>query len=490
MASLPRTSLALVVILSLVMAACFFALLMQMPLWDWNSARVVLSVGWVHGYPLYSGLDDGPVQTTMYGPVKDLLLLPASLASRPSYAIWIAGAITITSIALPILLLIWCRGRGLESSAGSTERAVFASLFALGGLLVAQSTRDMTGNIHVDAPAVGFALASCVVLMSRSLSGRRLTVAAALAALSVWTKQVQILLPLGQLVYLLWLHGATTAGRYVLRLAAWGFGMLGAFVALFGWDGMWLNIIVLPRDHPKHIDPETLFFGALELAVGCSFGFLVLLLAIRANRTMAWRDRAWLLPALIAVTLLPTSLFARLIAGGRHNSYHAIYFLLATAALILARGDLFPTKPDRARWVVVAAAIGAVLWAPWRLDWRPVLAPLDNPQEQAYEFAKAHPGQAYFPWQPLSTVLAEGRLDHFDFHVHARHAAGHPLSDEHFRAYLPPDLRYVFIRPRARDYSILGYLPEYRHMTTHPDMPGWDLFVKVEPDQVESDPED
>ena len=127
---------------------------------------------------------------------------------------------------------------------------------------------------------------------------------------------------------------------------------------------------------------------------------------------------------------------------------------------------------------MMAAAVGAVLWAPWKLDWRSLAVPLDNPQEQAYDFALRHPGEAYFPWQPLSTLLAEGRLDHFNFQVHARTAAGYPLSQEHFEAYIPPDLQFVFFRPKARDYSVLQYLLEFKHRTTHPEMPGWEVFVR------------
>jgi hypothetical protein len=109
-----------------------------------------------------------------------------------------------------------------------------------------------------------------------------------------------------------------------------------------------------------------------------------------------------------------------------------------------------------------------------------------NPQEQAYNFMRAHPGQAYFPWYPMARLLAKGRLYHFDNGVFRRWVAGYPPSRDHFRAHVPPDLRFVAYRSHNLDrFDHAGddklrraYLSEYSRKIKLPELPGWVVYVK------------
>ena len=49
--------------------------------------------------------------------------------------------------------------------------------------------------------------------------------------------------------------------------------------------------------------------------------------------------------------------------------------------------------------------------------------PSDNTQEVVYTYAVGHPGLVYFPWNGLSTLLAEGKLYHFEWGIYDRYEA-------------------------------------------------------------------
>ena len=97
-----------------------------------------------------------------------------------------------------------------------------------------------------------------------------------------------------------------------------------------------------------------------------------------------------------------------------------------------------------------------------------------NDHEMAYNYARENPGQAYFPNNPLSVLLAERKLYHFMWGVKEREMAGYPLTNKQFRDGIPADFDYV-IFPKDSQYSyqyILEFLPEYSHPVALPKFPG------------------
>ncbi|MCP4654673.1 MAG: hypothetical protein GY856_04545 [bacterium] len=464
----------------------------MMPHWDWNGARVAPSVALASGYDLYYGPDRGPIMSTLYGPVKALCYLPAAWASTPTAAIMIAGALNVGFILLPLLLIQLAGGRG-ETRPRIAAWAGF--LFAAGALLDLRATRYMATKVHVDAPAVGLGLLSCLVLMTAAErpGHRRLAVAAGLAVLAAWTKQVEAPLIAAQAVYLGVAYGRWTA----LRFLAWGLA-LGTlvslvFVAGFGFDAMLFNIVTLPARHPWQGGWTWLLLSLVELAIQSSPFLLIILLALRAMRHGArgvkprigasLRDFPWTLLVLVALFLAPTSVVGRTIIGGDENSYYSLYYLLAAASLILARIDWTgPSEAGRrigAR-VLYLLALGALCLAPDLEIPRHLWQLRDNPQEQAYEFARANPGKAYFPWNPLSTLMAEGELYHFDYNVYDRRLAGFKPTDAHFRAHIPPEMQYVLFHENAHDQRVLAFLPEFGREIELAELPDWIVYTRDE----------
>ncbi len=464
----------------------YFSRIGLMPHWDWNGARVVPSVALAAGYDLYYGPDHGPIMSTLYGPVKALCYLPAAWASTPTAAIMIAGTLNVGFILLPLGLIHLAGGRGRTRP----PIAAWAGfLFAASAVLDLRATRYMATKVHVDAPAVGLGLLSCLVLMTAAErpGHRRLAVAAGLAVLAAWTKQVEAPLIAAQAVYLGVAYGRKTAVRFL----AWG-GALGTlvslvFVALYGFEEMFFNIVTVPARHPWQGSWSWLLLSLLELAIQSSAFLLIILLALRVisrrgcGVASSLRESPWTLLVVVALFLAPTSVVGRTIIGGDENSYYSLYYLLAAASLILARIDWTGSPEIRRRFgagVLYLLATGALCLAPNYEIPRHLGQLRDNPQERAYEFARTHPGKAYFPWNPLSTLMAEGQLYHFDYNVYDRQLAGFKPSDAHFRAHIPPEMQYVLFHENAHDQRVLAFLPEFGHEIELAELPDWIVYTR------------
>jgi hypothetical protein len=165
--------------------------------------------------------------------------------------------------------------------------------------------------------------------------------------------------------------------------------------------------------------------------------------------------------------------------GGNENSFHVLYFLIALALVwLVAEAPGAPPRRMARAAAYALCAIGTVV--AWRYGYVDVRGPaphvFPNPHQQAYDFARAHPGTAYFPWHPLATLLAEGKLPHFAYGVFDRTLGGSPPTPEHFRAHIPERLAYVVVRDQDR--KVMGYLPEFTEQRTSDELPGWTLLVR------------
>jgi len=78
-----------------------------------------------------------------------------------------------------------------------------------------------------------------------------------------------------------------------------------------------------------------------------------------------------------------------------------------------------------------------------------------------------HPGRAYFPYTPLATLLASGRVYHVDFSVYDREIAGYPLTSHQFAAGLPSGFEVVAIPPGVsrRSSALRRMLERYAPVT-------------------------
>ena len=103
-------------------------------------------------------------------------------------------------------------------------------------------------------------------------------------------------------------------------------------------------------------------------------------------------------------------------------------------------------------------------------------------QEVAYRYSLRHPWTAYFPWQPLSTLLGEGKVYHFEYGMFDRELANFPVSQRHVRQNIPANLRYVCFPPYYKGFQFfqksMKYLPEYGRRVEVPELPGWICYER------------
>ncbi len=101
----------------------------------------------------------------------------------------------------------------------------------------------------------------------------------------------------------------------------------------------------------------------------------------------------------------------------------------------------------------------------------------------AYNFAKERPEQVYLPYDPLTTLLTDGKLYHFDYGLFDRRLAGREISREHFEAHIPARIRYI-LYPRwttARDSprEALRYLEGFEKTEAMGKMNlWWDVYER------------
>jgi hypothetical protein len=443
---------------------------------DWNASRLAPTFALVYGYDLYYPMTEGPILNNVYGPVAALAFLPVTIFRTPTPAILAGGVMQDLFVFGSLAFFVWRTGTLVNAD----------RLLTLGGVLAAcllmsryWGTAYWISMVHADGPSLALGLLACTALVTRDAARptrRALFISALAAVLSAWAKQTAAPLPIA-LTFALWLgYGRSVAVRYVALLVGIGLLVSGIF---FAWCGrpMLANTVELVSRHGWYRP------GIAGLA-GATRAFLVnirdLLGACATLIALAWmtrtaaapvRARAWVPPLLAAVLLLPTGALGANKLGGELSSFHSVYYVLAgSAALLVDLGSRIRAMRTLAWACCVLAIIAA--WQSGRCTPKASSTSIwQNNQQVAYEFARRHPGEAYFPWAPLASLLAEGKLYHFEYGMMDRFLGGFDPTREHFNAHLPPRMHWV--AARARIWTFGHFFPDYTVETELPELPGW-----------------
>jgi hypothetical protein len=124
--------------------------------------------------------------------------------------------------------------------------------------------------------------------------------------------------------------------------------------------------------------------------------------------------------------------------------------------------------------ILVGIAPGAVLSLPSRL--RDVH---QNVPEVALRYEVRHPGRAYFPYNPMASLLSNGSAYHLDYSIYDREITGYPLSSHQIEAGLPPGFSVVAIPPgeRLQSSALRGMFERYDQVGDI-ELPGWTVYKR------------
>lgn len=463
----------------------------------WNGCRLAPAVGLLYGERIYRPPSSGAVLNTIYPPMAYLPYLPAGLFRRPAAAVMAASCVSMTLFFLPFLALCFARRGPQRRTQWLTGPYVYLGFYTL---VMTSPVLFAAGHwVHCDAPAVGFGAAACVALyLARpgGAVGPAATAVSCLAAgLAVWSKQTMAPLVAALPVWVLLSRGVSASMRYGFAMGASLAVLTVGFRSTFGVGSLVFNILRIPAAHPWKYQGDDLAFGltyqAIELLFECLPVLVATLIVAASGRRRVGGDRrtlaewlaanGWALFAFAALTLVPMAVLGKIKAGGvKNNDAPTLYLLCcALAALVLDRVAASRRAGIASLVILVSFSAPVLLVGGKILPELVALRPVSQyGDERAFRFARAHPGVAYFPWNPLSSLLAERRLYHFEFGLFDRNLGGYPVGPEHFRRHVPASLRLVCFPPNRQAEWTMRYLPEFNHRVDVPGLPDWICYAR------------
>lgn len=464
---------------------------------NWDAARLGAVVAAWRGFAVYDVA--GPVQTVMYPPGWLLAYGPVAGCDTPAGVLTLGNAMAQAYAFLPVLLLAQVCAR----------RRATALVLAACFVYAACRLRPLYEGCffpHADAPALGLALLATIALWcSRHAtppSTRWLYGAACLSAMAVACKQVMVPILPAIACWLCarrqyrdavrFLGASLLAGILLMALSAWRFGL----------DGLLLNLVRIPGGHDwVGTTPFNLLRSGSELLSLALMPLIILALGSAwATASAGWSGvrqqlatRAWGLPAILAISLIPLSLMGRVKVGGALNSLAPpLYFLVAALLALYAEllrepvpSGLSPaSRPILKRTSAAVLAMVAIVWG---LDVTQSLRyglpdPRRSLPQQAFDYLSSTGANAYFPGYPLAHLLDENRLYHFTHAVGDRELRGHiPLAPGQGRAHVPAEATIVcwtrnHLEDERRDVG--RYLPGFTVPVAIPELPDFSCYTR------------
>jgi hypothetical protein len=484
------------------------------PFWIWNDVRLARGIALSHGYRLYYDADSGPVIGTLHAPLGYLVYASLAFIESPAIALLAGSMVSVLLVFVPIGLIVL-----RASSPDRRLLMVRACLFTGCGLMLFRSPALTYSafRIHSDAAALGFgALAAIFLSHERQPGLRRLLLSAIFVVLSIWSKQTMAPLMVA-LPFFVWMSdGIRQFWSYVVCLLGSGLAISLLLIAVL-WppQTMWFNIIVVPSHQPLKWqlvgrqasfsiaqpltgpDAEIQFLSSVDsgsLLLAAIVASLLLYSLFNGEERPGFRRfvaaNRWLVFTMVAVAMFPTFVLGAVKVGGDINHLSLIeYFVLLSAAAGLAAqlSDGYQicdsSVPSAAKvWTAILVLSGLPLGAgritPTLLRQGEPSTPITSPSQAAYNYEKAHPGDAYFPLNPLAVLLAGDKLYHCDIGLVDRELAGFGIGVGQFRSHVPKQFRIVAFPPGTGPASaiLIAQLRGAVETAGTGELAGWILF--------------
>lgn len=494
----------LIFLATITAAFAITALWLVTPHDPWNAARLTPIVALNGGTALYQPLDQGPVLSTVVGPVAFLFYSPVCtlLPSTPTPLILTASGLNLLSFAVLML--------GLLAHFGASRREkVLVALVLVHLALYFASLRYSLFSIHADAPALILGAAGCgiLILSDGPIGWARATTAATMLAGAVWAKQTSAPLYVAALV--LALNRGGIGGLLLMVAACLGCGAVvsALLILLCGFEELWTNMLMVPLRHPwmqMSLTTGEIYKTVQALGTAAKIKVVIaeclhlvranwpifsallaaFVLGLRVTPLRTLLRAKWVGFSLTALLLFPTAALGRTKVGGEinHESFVILFLIVAFVSWLLEAEFI-----KGARSIVVACLLAplALCNAPRLVEYPGWQSAHENQNEAAYRYEKKYPGKMYFPWNPLTSVLNHGKVYHFDYGVFDRDIGGAEVSRRHILQGLPSHQPPIASYLAHHDYILRKHFPNYVLLKSDPDLPNWRIYG---PPPDETDP--
>lgn len=457
--------------------------ILRSPALIWNEIRLTRSMALFHGLPLYPGDRElGPIIGTLHTPISHFLFLPAAAIHDPTTAL-LAGSL------IAFLLVFSAVAFALVRSAPSITEVTALTFLFCGFLIVdSEGAFNTAFFIHADAAALAFATVACSLVAShKRITAATLWISALACALAIASKQTIAPVALAIALYVAITEGGKRLALFLFALAATGASILAILLVVFPARAFLFNTLILAAHRPLkpgylQILAETYRVGRLE-ALPALLPILFLAIWTRTAPKQFFASNRWIVFLIASIAVTPVSVKAIVTVGSDVNHLgFVLYFLFVAAGLAIQEYFHDPNPATRlstriflVAGILVSLAPGMIFAVPSSI--RNLRA---NPSQTAYDYDTRHPGIAYFPCNPMTSLLREGRLYHLDVALYDREIAGHPLTPEQIRSGLPPNFMLVALPPgellqsQALQGAFAGFVP-----VTDPELPGWNVFRRT-----------
>jgi hypothetical protein len=466
------------------------------PMWSYNGTRLLPSFQLAYGHRVLELHGHGPLYSTQYGPLTYLAYLPATLFKTPNAAVLAGSTMTV----------VWCLITigWLHFGGGRWRNDFWTALlgFAAACYLVCylEPLRYSCVNIHADGPGIALGGAACAVLQWETRHRWiALISSAAFAVMAALCKQPLAFLAIGLLAYLWLADGRKVAILYLKALLGAGVILTSLCVWAFGPNELYYNLISLTVRQSWGMSGAAAIVQPLRIFIRHTFPvLLVAAVALVAAATQSeWKLQGlrqlsankkastWMIAFVVGLALLPSSIAGIAKIGGDVNSlsFSAFFFTVGVTCMLADFGSSQMRRQPRqvARGCLLALTLLLTIVE------LPVALPakfrsLKNAEQQVvYNYIKGDRHTTFFPWFPLSHLLAEGRFYHSSYGVVDHVLAGEMVSPEYFQAYAPTHMNSIaFGKDGAR--QILGvdllsfWGPAYRCAIHVPALASWQVY--------------
>jgi hypothetical protein len=467
--------------------------ILKAPTFIWNEIRLSRSLALLQGFHIYPGEHElGPIIGTLHPPISHFLFLPAVAIHDPTTSI-VAGSLLASIVVFSAL------GFALIRSAPpvSGRWAITAGSFLFCGLLIIESegTYNAAFSIHTDAVALAFATIACTFASSRNrMTTASLWASAAACALAIASKQTIAPVVLAISLCIAITEGGKRFAQFLFASAVTGCSLLAFLLSILPARAFLFNTLILAAHRPLKPGYQQILAGAYRVGRLEALPALLPLLFLAIWSWMRARPgrevrlffaaNPWIVFLMASAAMIPVSMKAIVTVGADVNHLgFVLYFLFVAASLAIQQYSTDANRVARLSsrifltiGILVSVAPGMILTVPASL--RNLRA---NASQTAHTYNLRHPGVAYFPCNPMTSLLTEGKLYDLDPALYDREIAGYTLTPQQLQSGLPHSLILVALPPgeRIQSQALQGLFANFGRITD-PELPGWTIYRRAQ----------